>query len=41
MGAPKGMSRGFVGLVTEDWLAVAVGLLLVGLVLAGVVQNIP
>lgn len=29
------------GGITEDWLAVAVGLLLTGLVLAGVLQNIP
>jgi hypothetical protein len=28
-------------LLTEDWLAVAVGLILVALVLAGVLKNIP
>lgn len=27
--------------ITEDWLAVVVGLVLVGLVLAGVLRNIP
>jgi len=41
MGAPKGASRRFVGRITEDWLAVAVGLLLVILVLAGVLRNVP
>ena len=41
MSAPKGASRRFVGRITEDWLAVAVGLLLAILVLAGFLKDVP
>ncbi len=34
-------SRWAARLATEDWLAVAVGLILVALVLAGAVTNVP
>ena len=34
-------SRWFERLLTEDWLAVAVGLVLVALVLGGALKNIP
>lgn len=41
MTAEKATSRWFATFLTEDWLAVGVGLVLVGLVLAGILESIP
>jgi hypothetical protein len=41
MSVEKVASKRLAQLFTEDWLAVAVGLLLVTLVLAGVLRNVP
>ena len=41
MTVDKAVSRRFATFFTEDWLAVAVGLVLVGLVLAGILNHIP
>ena len=41
MASQKSGSKRFTKLLTEDWLAVVVGLFLVSLVLAGVLTNVP
>lgn len=41
MALEKAGSERFAKLLTEDWLAVVVGLILVVLVLAGVLKNVP
>jgi hypothetical protein len=41
MAQEKTHSNWFARLATEDWLSVAVGLILVALVLAGAIKNIP
>jgi len=41
MSVEKATSRWFARFLSEDWLAVGVGLALVGLVLAGILKSIP
>jgi hypothetical protein len=41
MASQRAASRRLARLVTEDWLAVVVGLVLVALVLTGIIKNIP
>lgn len=41
MAEERAGSRWAARMLTEDWLAVAVGLILVALVLAGALKNIP
>jgi hypothetical protein len=41
MAAGRAGSLWFTSVFTEDWLAVVVGLILVGLVLSGILKNIP